>query len=107
LFSFRIDLCTDALWFTSVGFDAVFWTRLTATLGLFAGTFLLVSIVLLANLWIASRLTPPPAEDGAGSLRSLIGRVNDAAQAADSRRDRSSPFYRSGDRNPQAPVLTF
>src|SRR3954470_3022031 len=31
LFSFGIDLWTDALWYQSVGFDPVFWTRITAT----------------------------------------------------------------------------
>jgi len=35
IFSFGLDLWTDALWFQSVGFDSVFWTRLTAQLGLF------------------------------------------------------------------------
>ena len=28
LFSFGLDLWTDALWYASVGFDGVFWTRL-------------------------------------------------------------------------------
>ena len=40
LLTVGIDLWTDALWFTSIGFDAVFWTRIVATLGLFAATFL-------------------------------------------------------------------
>ena len=36
LFSFGLDLWTDALWFHSVGFDGVFWTRIGAQAGLFA-----------------------------------------------------------------------
>ena len=35
LIAFGIDLWTEALWFQSVRFDAVFWTRFTAQLGLF------------------------------------------------------------------------
>jgi len=37
LFSVGLDLWTDVLWYSSVGFDAVFWTRLTATVGLGVG----------------------------------------------------------------------
>jgi len=98
LFSVGLDLWTDALWYISVGFDAVFWTRLTATVGLGVGAFLLALVVLLGNLWLAGRLSPPPSGEG-GSFRSLFDRLNDAAQAADARRDRSrSPF--GGGRDP-------
>jgi uncharacterized protein len=81
LFSFGIDLWTDALWYASVGFDGVFWTRLGAQVGLLAFGLVLALVVLLANLWLATRLSPPPGE-GAGSLRGLIDRVNVAAQAS-------------------------
>ena len=81
LFSFGIDLWTDALWYASVGFDGVFWTRLGAQAGLFVGGCLLALVVLLTNLWLATRLSPPPGE-GAGSLRGLVDRVNVAAQAS-------------------------
>ena len=37
LFSFGLDLWTDALWYRSVGFDSVFWTRVGAQAGLFLG----------------------------------------------------------------------
>ena len=108
LLTVGIDLWTDALWFTSIGFDAVFWTRIGATLGLFAATFLIASVILLGNLWLAARLSPPPDADHAGSFRSLIDRMNDAAQAADMRRDRPGGMYRMrGTDGPQAPVVTF
>ncbi len=81
LFSFGIDLWTDALWYASVGFDDVFWTRLGAQTGLFVGGLLLALLILLVNLWLATRLSPQPGE-GAGSLRGLIDRVNEAAQAS-------------------------
>ena len=64
LFSVGIDLWTDALWFQSVGFDSVFWTRIGATLGLGVGAFLIAAVVLLGNLWLAGRLAPPPGEGG-------------------------------------------
>src|SRR3954471_13792159 len=108
LFSVGLDLWTDALWFTSVGFEPVFWTRIGATLGLFAATFLLATAILLANLWVAGRLTPPPDAERPGSFRSFIDRMNDAAQSADIRRDR--PGGMSGMRGrdtPQGSAITF
>ncbi|MGZ8514559.1 MAG: UPF0182 family membrane protein [Candidatus Limnocylindrales bacterium] len=94
LFGVGIDLWTDALWFKSVGFDSVFWTRLTASLGLFAGVGILAAVVLLGNLWLARRLSPPPVEGGTGSLRGFVNRINEAAaQAGEPGRGRSgSPF---------------
>ncbi|HEX5148976.1 MAG TPA: UPF0182 family protein, partial [Candidatus Limnocylindrales bacterium] len=92
LFGVGLDLWTDALWYTSVGFDSVFWTRLTATLGLFAGAFILAAVVLLGNLWLARRLAPPPGSSGTSALRGLFDRLNDAAQAADGRGRPGSEF---------------
>ncbi len=98
LFSVGIDLLTDALWFQSVGFDSVFWTRIGATVGLGVGAFLIAAVALLGNLWIAGRLAPPPGEGG-GSFRSLVDRFNEAAQAADDRRGgQRSPFGPGRDR---------
>ena len=96
LFGVGLDLWTDALWFTSVGFDSVFWTRLTATLGLFVGAFILAAVVLLGNLWLARRLAPPPGSDGKSSLRGLFDRLNEAAKAADGRTGRPGSAF--GDR---------
>ena len=96
LFGVGLDLWTDALWYTSVGFDSVFWTRLTVTLGLFAGAFVLAIVVLFANLWLARRLAPPPSEGGTSSLRGLFDRLNEAARAADGRGARPGSGF--GDR---------
>ncbi len=81
LFTFGIDLWTDALWYASVHFDGVFWTRIGAQAGLFVGGLLLALLVLLGNLALAARLSPPPG-DGPSSLRGLFDRVNDAASAS-------------------------
>ena len=98
LFSVGIDLWTDALWYISVGFDPVFWTRLIATFGLGIGAFILAAGVLFGNLWLAGRLTPPPVEGG-GSLRGLMDRLNEAAQGADMRRDASRSVFGGGRRD--------
>ena len=84
LFSFGLDLWTDALWYQSVGFDGVFWTRLGAQFGLFVAIGLGTLAILLLNLGLAARLVPPPERGGVGgSFRSLLDRLNEAAQAAD------------------------
>jgi uncharacterized membrane protein (UPF0182 family) len=81
LFSFGLDLWTDALWFTSVGFDAVFWTRLGVQAGLFVAAAVVALVILLGNLWLAERLTPAPDTDHpGGSFRGLFERLNEAAQ---------------------------
>ncbi|MEX1169452.1 MAG: UPF0182 family protein [Chloroflexota bacterium] len=107
LFGVGLDLWTDALWYTSVGFDSVFWTRLTATLGLFAGAFVLAAVVLMLNLWLARRLAPPPTPGGTSSLRGLFDRINEATQAADGRGSRpGSEFGERGDfRRPSSVVF--
>ncbi len=81
LFSFGLDLWTDALWYQSVGFDGVFWTRLGAQFGLFALAGFATLAILLGDLWLAGRLVPPPdpARPG-GSFRTLFERLNEAAQ---------------------------
>ena len=84
LFSFGLDLWTDALWYRSVGFDAVFWTRLGAQVGLFAAALFGSLAILLLNVYLAGRLMPPPDPDRTGgSFRNLMDRINEAAQAAD------------------------
>jgi uncharacterized membrane protein (UPF0182 family) len=82
LFAIGIELWTDALWYQSVGYDAVFWTRIGTQLVLFTVGLVLALVVLLGNLWIAGRLTPVAAEQG-GTLRNLFERLNEAAQAAE------------------------
>ncbi len=73
-----LDLWTDAIWFRSVGFDAVFWTRLGAQAGLFAALFVGVLVFLGANLWLAGRLAPPPDPERAGSLGGFASRLGGA-----------------------------
>jgi uncharacterized membrane protein (UPF0182 family) len=98
LFGVGLDLWTDALWYTSVGFDSVFWTRLTATVGLFVGAFVLALVVLFANILLARRLAPPPTPGSPSSIRGLIDRLNEAAQAADGRANRpGGEFGERGD----------
>ena len=89
LLSVGLDIWTDALWFSSVGYDGVFWGRLGAQLGLAAAGIVIALVVLLGNLWLAGRLAPPPDESGAG-LRGIVGRINEAARAADRGRGRDA-----------------
>src|SRR4051794_2453543 len=98
LFRFGLGPWTDAPWDRSVGFDPVFWTRITATIALGLGAFILALIVLFGNLWLAGRLAPTTV-DGAGGrgIQSLVDRINAAAQAADERR---GPRATYGGRDP-------
>ena len=78
-----VDLVTDVLWYRSVGFEDVLWTRLGAQLGLFALGGVITLVVLLGNLWLAGRLGRPPADGSGGALRGWIDRINEAARNAD------------------------
>jgi uncharacterized membrane protein (UPF0182 family) len=84
LSSFGVDLWTDALWFRSVGFDGVFWTRFAAQAGLFIVATAVTLAVVLVNVAIAARLAPPVA-GGRSPLRGLFDRLN---EASDPRRGR-------------------
>ena len=66
-----IEFWTDAIWFKSVGFDSVFWTRVAATVGLFALGAAATLVVLLVNLWLANRFAPP-GEGKPGTFRDLF-----------------------------------
>ncbi|HSK53263.1 MAG TPA: UPF0182 family protein [Clostridia bacterium] len=85
LFGVGLELWTDALWFQSVGFEDVYWTRIGAGVALFLIGLVLSLVALLGNLWLASRLVPP-ATRGGGTFRSLFERLNEAAQAAETNR---------------------
>ena len=78
-----IDLWTDAIWFRSVGFDSVFWTRIGAQVGLFIAAGVVALIVLLGNLLIANRLVPPPDPERPGQLRAVAGRLAEAQRQAE------------------------
>jgi uncharacterized membrane protein (UPF0182 family) len=82
-----IQLWTDAIWFKSVGFDAVFWTRIGVQVALFVGGTAVALAVLWGTLWLAGRLVPPKAAGGkGGTIQSWIERLNEAAAAADRNR---------------------
>ncbi|MGZ6339930.1 MAG: UPF0182 family protein, partial [Candidatus Limnocylindrales bacterium] len=68
-----LDLWTDAIWYHSVGFDGVFWTRIGAQVALFAGGLAVALVVLLLNIWLAGRFSPSGGE-GPG-LEGLIDRL--------------------------------
>jgi uncharacterized membrane protein (UPF0182 family) len=93
-----LEFWTDAIWFRSVGFDGVFWTRIGAGAGLFAAVTVLALIVLLGNLWLARRLAPPPG-GVAGSFKDLFERLAEASLAGqrdprdprDPRQERDGP----------------
>lgn len=59
-----VDLWTDAIWFRSVGFDGVFWTRLGTQVLLFLGVAGLATVVLAANVVIAGQLAARYPGDG-------------------------------------------
>ena len=101
LFGFGLDLWTDALWYRSVGFDGVFWTRLGAQFGLLAAGLIGTLAILLGNLYLAGRLMPPPDETRpGGSFRSFMDRINEAASGADPNRRPGTRFDPQGPRPP-------
>ena len=83
IIGFGVDLWTDAIWYKSVGFDGVFWTRLGAQALLFVGGLLFALVFLLANLWLAGRLIPPVDPERPGRLREMADRLTDAQRQAD------------------------
>ncbi len=105
LFAAGINLWTDAIWYKSVGYDSVFWTRLGVQAGLFVGAGLLALIVLLGNLLLADRLTPPVDPERPGRLKTVAGRLVDAQRQAErSARSRATggslgPFGAAGARS--------
>jgi uncharacterized membrane protein (UPF0182 family) len=102
MFVVGIQIWTDAIWYRSVGFDAVFWTRLGAQVALFVAGGLIATVVLLGNLWLAGRLAPTSGAEGGrgGTMRSWIDRLNEAAATADQRRGSGGPFDQWQGRRP-------
>jgi uncharacterized membrane protein (UPF0182 family) len=49
---------TDVLWFNSIGFGEVFWTRLTTQVGLGVIAGLVIAVLVGGNLWLTKRLAP-------------------------------------------------
>jgi len=82
LASFGLDLWTDAIWYTSVGFEAVFWTRLGTQGALFAAGLAIALVVLFGNFRLAARLSPPPDAGRRGTLQGLFDRLGEASRNA-------------------------
>ncbi len=83
LVGFGVDLWTDAIWYKSVGFDGVFWTRIGAQALLFVGGLLFALVFLLANLWLAGRLIPPVDPERPGRLREMADRLTEAQRQSE------------------------
>ncbi len=58
VFALTIGLATDAIWFGSVGFVSVFWTRLGTQIVCFVGGALVAFLFLWLNIWLAGRFIP-------------------------------------------------
>jgi uncharacterized membrane protein (UPF0182 family) len=58
LLSLLVGLWTDSIWYDSVGYSGVFWTRFWSQLGLFALGTGLAFAFLWFNLWLCGRLIP-------------------------------------------------
>ncbi|HKF84648.1 MAG TPA: UPF0182 family protein [Candidatus Limnocylindrales bacterium] len=106
LASVGIDLWTDVIWYQSIGFASVLWTRLGAQLGLFLAGLGITLLVLLGTLWLAGRLVPPADPSRPGVLRTWSERLADAQRRADhnARLGGTGPF---GPRPGSGPTLVF
>jgi uncharacterized membrane protein (UPF0182 family) len=74
-FSVGVGIWTDAIWYQSVGFAGVFWTRLGSQLGLFALGALVGFLFLWLNIWLPGRLIPK-GEMRRFSLDDFLDRFN-------------------------------
>ena len=80
-----IDLATDNVWYQSVGYGNVFWTRLTAQVGLFFLVLIGAALFLLGNLWVprgSSRRPIRAARAACGHGSSNSSRVRPPVQPA-------------------------
>ena len=53
-----ISIYPDYLWFENLGFSPVFWTMLLSRFGFGALVWVLLVLIILANLYVAKRLSP-------------------------------------------------
>jgi uncharacterized protein len=79
--SVGVGFWTDVLWYRSVGFESVLWTRVGAAGTLFIAGVAGTLVVLLGNLWIAGRLAPPGDPGTAAGLGDFLDRLNRAASS--------------------------
>jgi uncharacterized membrane protein (UPF0182 family) len=57
-FTVGIQLTTDAIWYQSIGYAGVFWTRIWSQLGLFVLGAVTAFAAVWLNVWVAGRLIP-------------------------------------------------
>jgi uncharacterized membrane protein (UPF0182 family) len=84
--SVGVGFWTDVLWYRSVGFESVLWTRVGAEGGLFVAGFVVALVVLLGNLLIARRIAPASAPGnriGFGEALDRLARANAARRGWD------------------------
>jgi len=84
--SLGVGFWTDLLWYRSVGYESVLWTRVGAVGGLFALGFVVALVILLGNLAIARRLAPPRAPGasiGFGEALDRMARANASRRGFD------------------------
>jgi len=74
-FTMGIGLWTDAIWFQSVGYSNVFWTRFGSQIGLFALGAVVAFVFLWLNVWLTGRLIPK-GEMRRFSLDDFLDRFN-------------------------------
>lgn len=74
-FAMCVGLATDAMWFGSIGFSNVFWTRLGSQALFFAAGAAIAFLVLWINLWLAGRFIPK-GQTRRFSLDDLLDRFN-------------------------------
>jgi uncharacterized membrane protein (UPF0182 family) len=77
------ELITDLMWYQSVGYQPVLLTRLGAQVGLFVFGAIVSLVALVGSLWLAGRLAGPPPAGSGGAVQGWIGRLNEAARAAE------------------------
>ena len=87
-----VNFLTDAIWFRSVGYESVFWTRVTTQIGLFAGGGIVALLFLLFNVWLAGRLLPPPDPDRASPFAGWFERIAGADESGGSSSRQGRPW---------------
>ncbi|NNG08311.1 MAG: COG1615 family transporter, partial [Desulfobacteraceae bacterium] len=77
-----ISIYPDYLWFENLGFSPVFWTMLLSRFGFGSLVWVLLVLIIFANLYVAKRLSPgdgrglvPKAADGYVSQLGLSSRT--------------------------------
>jgi uncharacterized membrane protein (UPF0182 family) len=120
MFVVGIDFWTDAIWYRSVGFDSVFWTRVGVQAGLFAVGAIVALALLVGSIWLAGRLAAAGAGSSGGAdggragrqiprprsaFQEFIDRLTEAAREAGEARGRGPWDPSSGGRRPPGPPI--